>query len=446
MMRGGPWTPEERIRILDYCQTDVDPLAQLFERMLAGLAADPKGLARAILRGRAMPATARMEHLGVPIDGELLARLRKFWPDIKLKLIAEVNADYGVYEGTTFRSGLFELWSADNHMMWPRDEDGHLQLDRDTFSKMTPRYPQVQALGELRHALSEMKLESLAVGPDGRNRTLLSPFGAASGRYTASNTKFIFGPAVWLRGLIKPVPGRALAYVDWRSQEVAIAAVLSGDEVLLEAVRSGDVYLAFAKMAGLAPPDATKESHERIRNMCKTCVLGLNYGMGPDTLALRTGLSKREAADLIRQFEQMFPTRTEWLENVVARAQLHGYLSTRLGWTRKTSPHDRVTSQRNFPMQATGSELLRLACVFATERGVQVCAPVHDAVLIEADIERIDDAVAEMRAAMNEASRIVLRGLVIATDVNIVRWPDRYADKRGQKMWGRVMSLLNGFS
>jgi hypothetical protein len=63
-------------------------------------------------------------------------------------------------------------------------------------------------------------LEEIAVGPDERNRTMLSPFGARTGRKTPSNTRFLFGPAVWLRGLIKPPAARALAYIDWSSQEV----------------------------------------------------------------------------------------------------------------------------------------------------------------------------------------------------------------------------------
>jgi hypothetical protein len=56
------------------------------------------------------------------------------------------------------------------------------------------------------------------------NRTLLSAFRARSGRNAPSNSKFIFGPSVWLRGLIKPAPGYALAYVDWQQQEFGIAA------------------------------------------------------------------------------------------------------------------------------------------------------------------------------------------------------------------------------
>ncbi len=102
-----------------------------------------------------------------------------------------------------------------------------------------------------------MRLNDLAVGRDGRNRLLLSPFGSRSGRNTPSNTKFIFGPSAWLRGLIRPPSGHGLAYVDWSSQEVGIAAALSGDPRLIAAYQSGDPYLAFAKQIGAVPADAT---------------------------------------------------------------------------------------------------------------------------------------------------------------------------------------------
>ena len=55
-------------------------------------------------------------------------------------------------------------------------------------------------------------------------------------------------------------------------------------------------------------------------------------------------------------------------------------------------------------MQANGAEMLRLACCLATERGIEVCAPVHDAVLIAAPLYRLDEDVAAMREAMREAS------------------------------------------
>jgi DNA polymerase I len=444
VMRGGPWTAAERERILNYSATDVDVLGPLLERMLPRITAQPKGLGQALLRGRYTAAVARMERAGVPIDAEMLDRLRINWGRLKTDLIGAIDKDYGVYEGTTFKSGLFAGYLVDNGIDWPRTESGRLALDQDTFRDMAKRYPDLEPLKELRHSLSELRLEKLAVGPDGRNRVLLSPFGASSGRNTPSNSKFIFGPSVWLRGLIKPPEGRALAYVDWRSQEVYIAAALSGDPALLDAVRSGDPYMAFARLAGLAPPDATKESHKAIRDMCKACVLGTNYGMQAQSLAVRTGLSVIEAQDLLRRLAQTFPTFTAWAEQVVNVGQLAGYLSTVFGWTMRTGSTARSTTLRNFPMQSNGSEMLRLACSLATERGVDVCAPVHDALLVEGDAATIDFTVAMTRAAMAEASKIVLAGLEVPTDVEIIAWPDRYSDDRGRVMWERVMELLEG--
>jgi DNA polymerase I len=445
VLRGGPWTAAERARILDYCQSDVDCLGPLLERMLPTIRARRNGFGQALLRGRYMAAVARMESTGTPVDAALLGRIRSCWGAIKLDLVSAVDKDYGVYEGTTFKAGLFAGWLAAEQIDWPRTATGQLRLDSDTFRDMTKRCPKLGPLKELRSSLSELRLESLAVGPDSRNRAMLSPFGARSGRNTPSNTKSVFGPSVWIRGLIRPGRGRALAYIDWSSQEVWIAAKLSGDHALLEAVMSGDPYLSFAKMAGLAPVDAVKETHKGIRDVCKTIVLGTNYGMGPESLAYRTGLSKIEASELLRRLAIAFPTFTDWAQHVVDVGQLTGSLSTVFGWTIRVGGDSRPTSLRNYPMQANGAEMMWIACCLATERGIDVCTPVHDALLIEGPAGEISDAVAETRAAMGEASRMVL-DQEVPTDAEIVRYPDRYADPRGAVMWAHVTELVRNIS
>jgi hypothetical protein len=63
--------------------------------------------------------------------------------------------------------------------------------------------------------------------------------------------------------------------------------------------------------------------------------------------------------------------------------------------------------------------------------------------LICASLDRIEADVAGMREAMAEASRAVLNGFELATDVKIVRWPDRYMDPRGVEMWNRVCGLVS---
>ena len=93
-------------------------------------------------------------------------------------------------------------------------------------------------------------------------------------------------------------------------------------------------------------------------------------------------------------------------------------------------------------MQANGAEMLRLACILATESGVQVCAPVHDAILIEAPTADLDDAIGSASGAMAVASRIVLDGFELRTDVEVFRHPDRYMDPRGREMWDAVSRVL----
>jgi DNA polymerase I len=444
VIRGGPWSDSERREILDYCESDVVCLPALLEAMLHGMAPTQSALGQALLRGRYMAAVARMERIGVPVDTATLTAIRDGWERIRGDLIRQVDTGYGVYEDGSFKSGLFAKYLADRGIPWPKTESGRLQLDQDTFRDQAKAYPELAPLRELRHSLSELRIEKLAVGSDGRNRAMLSPFGASSGRNTPSGNKFIFGPSVWLRGLIKPGPGMAIAYIDWSSQEVAIAAALSGDPSLIEAVRSGDPYLSFAVRAGLAPADATKASHRAVRDLCKACVLGTNYGMGARTLAFRTNTSIIEAEALLRLLARTYPVFTEWQSKSVDVALLRGYMSTVFGWKLHVANSTRPTALRNFPMQSHGAEMLRIACCLATERGVSVCAPVHDALLIEAPIDQIDEEVAITRAAMAKAAATVLgSGVEIETDVSIVRYPDRYSDPRGEAMWGQVMSLLS---
>ena len=172
-------------------------------------------LPHAIVRGRYMKAAAAMESSGVPIDTEILALLREKWTDIQDQLIAAIDAGYGVYDGRTFKRERWEHYLIAHNIPWPRHDGGGLDLSDDTFRQMAKAHPQVAPLRELRSSLSDLRLNDLSVGQDGRNRTILSVFRSRTGRNQPSNTKYIFGTSVWLRSLIKPPPGYGVAYIDW---------------------------------------------------------------------------------------------------------------------------------------------------------------------------------------------------------------------------------------
>ena len=439
VLRGGPWAENECTAILDYCATDVDALERLWPAMLPRL-----DMPRALLRGRYMAAAAAVEWNGVPIDTATLDLLRERWTDIQDDLIAAIDGDYHVFEGRTFKAERWGAYLAANDIPWPRLESGQLDLGDKTFREMAKSFPAVSPMRELRSALAELRLNALAVGDDGRNRTMLSAFRSGTGRNQPSNAKFIFGPSVWLRGLIKPPPGYGVAYIDWSQQEFGIAAALSGDVAMLDAYRSGDPYLAFAKQSGAVPADATKQTHGAFRELYKQCVLAVQYGMGAESLALRIGQPVVTARQLLRAHRETYRRFWGWSDAIVNYAMLRGSLHTGFGWHGHIGDDTNARSLRNFPMQANGAEMLRLACCLATERGIEVCAPVHDAVLICAPLDRLDADIAATRAAMAEASKVVLAGFELGTDAHVTCYPDRYRDPggRGDVMWQQVMALI----
>jgi hypothetical protein len=435
----GRYTPEE---ILDYCESDVAALARLLPGMLPKI-----DLPRALLRGRYMWAAAAMEFEGIPIDVETLAALREGWDGLKDDLIGEVDRDYGVYDGRRFSEERFAKFLARNNIPWPLLESGRLCLDDDdAWRPQAKAYPVISPLRELRHALSDLKLNDLAVGSDGHNRCMLSAFRARPSRNAPSSSRYIFGPSVWIRGLIKPPPGYVFFYPDWRAMEFGIAAALSGDPQMQAAYLSGDPYLAFAKQAGAAPADATKETHGNIRELFKTCGLGVQYGMGEKSLALRIGGSPALARDLLRAHHEAYPIFWRWSDAVVDTAMLTGSLHTVFGWVIHIGEKPNVRSLRNYLMQGNGAEIMRVAACLMVERGIPVGGPVHDAFAVCSPVDRLGADMAAVDAAMREASRIVLSGFELDVEIgrrNVIHWPSRYMDKRGRVMWDKVMMLLD---
>lgn len=437
-LRGGPYTSGERTALLDYCQSDVDALARLLPKMLPDV-----DLPRALLRGRYMAAAARIERTGTPIDVSKLDTLRDNWDEIRIRLISAVDRGFGVYDGSTFKADRFANYLAREDIPWPRLTSGRLALDDKTFKAMVKTYPQLQPLRELRKTLSNLRLSELPVGRDGRNRSLLSCFGTKTGRNSPSAKKFVFGLPSWLRSLIKPEAGRAIAYIDWEQQEFGIAGALSGDVAMMQAYESGDPYLAFAKQAGAVPDDATKLTHPSEREQFKTCALGVQYGMGEESLARSINQPVARARQLLELHRQTYAKYWRWEEDVLNHGMLANRIYTIFGWYLHVGPNANPRSLTNFPMQANGAEMLRLACCLMTERGIAVCASVHDAVLVEGPANEIEEIVGASAEAMAEASRILLNGFQLRTEAKIARHPDRYMDKRGKKMWETIMKILD---
>jgi len=434
------YSDTERTEILAYCMSDADALEALLPALL------PLELPFALLRGRYGAAVARMQRAGVPIDAELYRRVVKNWEALKSDLIAEVDVHFDIYDKGHFRFARFERWLTECRITnWPRTETGVLATDGDTFDDqiaLRPELPELRLLQELLATLHRMRLTNLAIGADGRNRTGLLPFVAITGRNAPKASEFIFGPARWLRGFIKPPEGFGLAYLDFKAEEVAIAAALSGDARLAEHYASGDVYWRFAVAARLGDVNATGLARKAIRDLVKVLFLAISYGMQALSLARKSGKTLTEAKELLRLHATTYPDLARWREAIVDRARLNGWLSTTFGWRRRGCENAPATELMNWPVQSAGADLMRLVCIAATEAGIEVAAPVHDGFLIVAPLDRLHGEIERMKATMVRASKLITGGLPIQVEVEEVKFPGRYMDERGRAMWDRVMGLL----
>lgn len=437
ILRQQEWTAAEAAEILHYCAADVATTEALFVRMIErGEISWP----HARWRSRYMTAVARMEHEGVPIDTELYTALAGSWDELKASLVKTVDTAFDLYDGTAFREERFLQFLIGQHLSWPCHASGRLRLDRQTFSDQAHAYPELLPVHELRKTLAMMRLTDLAVGNDGRNRTLLSPFSTKTGRNAPSNSKSIFGTAKWLRGLIRPPEGYGLAYLDWQAQEFAIAAALSGDERMQTDYAAGDPHLGFAKAARLAPPDAAKETHGLIRERCKTTNLGVLYGMQEQGLALRLNIPIEDASELFRLHRGTYRRFWSWSDAVVTTALLRREIHTAFGWRMQVTAATRPRTLMNWPMQATGAEMMRAAAIAATEAGIRVAAPVHDAFLIVAPLDRLEDDAEAMAEIMREAGMTTTGGVPVRVDIYLERV--RFNPGEHRKMFNTALELL----
>jgi DNA polymerase-1 len=456
IMTGWPFTDQEREQILAYCAEDVEALRKLLFALLPNI-----DLPIALHRGEAVAALARSEHIGVPLDMDVFSQLanQKTWRDIRDSMVPMVDVR-GIYirdkNGWHWNNARFEEWTVSERINWPRKEEtGKLNLQRKTFESMSKAYPQVEPLRQLRYIRDKLRTIKLSVGRDGRNRTVLWPFSSKTSRTQPKAKHWIFSPSVWMRFLLRPEPGKALAYIDYSSMEFLAAAALSEGHCgpsnpMLELYRSGDPYLNFGKIIGYIPPDATRQAPgiEAVRDRLKVLCLAVQYGMQTSTLATRLGVSEIEAHEMLLHHRGLFSQYWHWSEDWLHHSLDSGVMRTVFGWECATGIVEfNERSIRNFPVQANCADLFRLAYVWGTRHGLTLIAPVHDAVLLESSDDQIEADVALMREIMRRASRVVLNPtadgtIELRTDAKIIRHPGRYTDSRGTELWETVLKLL----
>jgi hypothetical protein len=484
VMRGFPYTPEERAKILSYCYDDdvvatEELLGAMYERHWAG----PDNLPNqdfefALLRGSITPAFADWEFNGVPFNVEMYWKFANNRDRLKSHLIAQLEAEhgYGAYililkgkdAGTWkwnvagFNALVERLGLQDDWMKTPAGKtyvtsDNENRVGGEIFKLMAERVPYLSPLYKLHSFLDSLKSAKLLVGDDGRSRSHPGPWHTNTGRCQVKN--FVFSMSKCFRSLVKPGPGRALVYSDLSSAEFGIAAGVTGDEEMkrwyAEAMRPGglDVYTAMAQLAHMAPVGSTKTTHPVERQMFKTGGLATQYGQTAWSLARRTGMTLSSAEYFVSEHKRLFHTYWEWQEMHMLNALSdesrdgHHVLSTLRGWTRPITTegyHDKFERNAliNFPIQAGLSEIYRFALRRMREAGLIICAGIHDAVVCESSIEDAPSVAATVKECWKQAS-LDYMGFALCSDIKIIAYPDSFVPGDDDvALWKRIMDFI----
>ena len=435
-IRGAPFTNDEREALMAYCATDVVALEGLLPAMAPRIDFD-----RALWRGEVMAANAAIEWRGLPIDLPTYTRVREVWDDVRQMIVDDVNASYGVFDGTRFKHAAFVDYLVRADIPWARSESGsRLNTTEEYFKLQALRYPQLEPLRVALRTLGQFRNLNLAIGADARNRPALMPFATKTSRNAPKG--WLFGASRWFRGFIQS-QDKALAYVDFAKQEFGVMAALSQDPAMLDAYRSGRPYLRLAELAGAVPAGATKASHPIERAMFKRAALAVAYGQGYRSLADALGVSRRKASKLMGQHRMAFPRFWDWLDHWLSAADLEGKVYSLTGWPMIVDAHVGHRTIDNFWCQSNGASMLQLCLLALRDAGIDVVLPVHDAVVIEAAPNEVAEVARAAQEIMSDLSEQLLMGrLRIECDVEIYMPGERMLPPEGRAMWDRVTGFV----
>ncbi len=230
------------------------------------------------------------------------------------------------------------------------------------------------------------------VGADGRVHPDVRPYGAKTGRYSIKDPAIQTIPNK-MRDLYRVPEGRFLIYPDFSQLELRIAALLAGDEPMLQAFEKGirihtqnamDVF-----QSAYVVDDKVQET------LAKNVVFALNYGGTAETiqrnlLANGYNVTLEFCESLVEQWYKAHPALKVYFEGAFKRATKDLFIELpiskrRLTWWRK--PRKQETA--NWPIQATGADIVNRAMRVIAKRidweRTKLIGQIHDAFLIETD-------------------------------------------------------------
>lgn len=461
------WTDSEWEEIVCYCYSDIADLRELYKKVIDIHMEEghPYILEQVLARGEYIRMSAEMDYAskGFPVYGGAIMKLFKNRDKIKTSIVERLPVHWRIcYQkkkggGWTLKRNLIEeLIRIRGWKQWRRTANGGPSLEADYLKELSIQIPEVHDLYEAVKSLTTLNSDDLSKQVvDDYIKPKTFAFTAVTGRNGLKPKQgYLLNLPKWMRKIINPHPGMYLAGYDYSQQEIAIAAALSGDAKLLEAYESGDIYLALGKLSGHIPQDGTKSTHKKQRDLFKALQLGLGYGKGVNSLGydiwgimrddgMTLTDAKIKANEIFNWHKRTFSTYWAWNDKQIRLARNRGWIESIDGWTEWVSYKTKDTQLKNFPSQANGAVMLRIATklIYEAWRKGEVppllCSQ-HDAVYFNI-LASIEPVVTEKILNLLKISAIKTIAIEVKVDPKLYGMGNEYTpegfEKRHQELW-----------
>ena len=129
-----------------------------------------------------------------------------------------------------------------------------------------------------------------------------------------------------IRKVFVPEENYVFIDADYSQIELRVLADMSGDESLINAYRmSEDIHTATASKVFHVPIDEVTPLQRR---NAKAVNFGIVYGISSFGLSQDLSISRKEAAQYIENYFEMYPAVKKFLDNLVQSAKDTGYAYT----------------------------------------------------------------------------------------------------------------------
>lgn len=333
-----------------------------------------------------IPILARMEHRGIRLDTEFLARMNK-----------ELSADI-----TAVQQAMFELVGLEFNIASPnqladvlytklglptagikKGKTGYStgQKELDKLRGLSPIIELIEQYRELTK-LQNTYVEALPklVDDTSRLHTTFNQDVAATGRLSSTDPNLQNIPIRTdlgrkIREAFIPSEGNVFVSADYSQFELRLAAVLAGDEAMINDFNAGtDIHAKTAADVYGIPLDAVTKQQRRD---AKVVNFGVLYGMGPHALAANTGMTFGDAKTFIDEYFKVRSKVRTYIDATIQQAHDAGYVETYYGRRRPTpdvkssnfivrSAAERAAA--NMPIQGTEADLMKRAMIEVEKR------------------------------------------------------------------------------